>query len=109
MSVKKAQGENPRDGHLLSLSGVYMPQTNPEKSRVPLAVTQYLKDYSGITEAVLHFDGDRTGRMMSEAMRHILPAVGLSVTDEPPPQGKDYNDYLQAIQKRAYESEIDER
>lgn len=81
------------DGDLLSLSGVYKPKQQIEDSTPPLALTQYLTDHPDITHIHLHLDNDRAGRLATQAITAILPER-YRVTDEPPPFGKDYNDYL---------------
>ena len=41
----------------------------------------------------LNLDNDRAGRLAAEAIRTVLPAQ-YETADRPPPEGKDYNDYL---------------
>ena len=81
------------DGDLLSLSGVYKPKQNMEESTLPPALTQYLTDHPDIKSIHLHLDNDLAGRLATRALMAVLPKR-YAVTDEPPPSGKDYNDYL---------------
>jgi len=81
------------DGDLLSLSGVYKPKQKIEDSALPPALTQYLTDHPDIKSVHLHLDNDLAGRLATQAIMAVLPKR-YTVTDEPPPFGKDYNDYL---------------
>jgi hypothetical protein len=81
------------DGTLLSLSGVYKPRKDLSESTLPPALAHHLKDHPDIRRIFLHLDNDLAGRRASEALMAIL-AKRHEVTDEPPPTGKDYNDYL---------------
>jgi hypothetical protein len=94
MTLCKMNYVNPRAQHLLCLSGVYMPQSDPKRSKVPVAFTQYTQDHGGITKVILHLDNDRTGRASAEALALVLPEAGYEVKDRPPKCGGDYNDYL---------------
>lgn len=77
---------------LLSLSGVYKPGKSIGDSALPPALTQYLKDHPKIQHIHLHLDNDLAGRLATQAIMTVLPKQ-YTVTDEPPPSGKDYNDY----------------
>jgi hypothetical protein len=78
---------------LLSLSGVYKPRQKIEESALPPALTQYLSDHPNIKNIHLHLDNDLAGRLATKAIMTVLPER-YEVFDEPPPTGKDYNDYL---------------
>jgi hypothetical protein len=84
---------NTFDGDLLSLSGVYKPKQNIEESTLPPALTQYLTDHPDIRSIHLHLDNDLAGRLATGAIMTVIPKQ-YTVTDEPAPSGKDYNDYL---------------
>ncbi|MFT9057454.1 MAG: DUF3991 and TOPRIM domain-containing protein [Ethanoligenens sp.] len=77
---------------MLSLSGVYKPKQHIEDSTLPPALTQYLADHPKIRHVHLHLDNDLAGRQATEAIMAVLPKQYTAV-DEPPPSGKDYNDY----------------
>ncbi|GHT83970.1 topoisomerase [Bacteroidia bacterium] len=81
------------DGDLLSLSGVYKPRQKTPESALPPALKQYLGDYPQIRRVHLHLDNDLAGRLATQAIMTVLPKEYTAV-DEPPPTGKDYNDYL---------------
>lgn len=92
-ALLKMDGQDWRENHLLSLAGVYQPAKEIEKSKVPAALIRFLKDYPEVQIVVLHLDTDRAGRMAAGAIRTVLPER-YKTADRPPPQGKDYNDYL---------------
>ncbi|MDF1494561.1 DUF3991 and TOPRIM domain-containing protein [Caproiciproducens sp. CPB-2] len=92
-TLKAIQPQHGYDGDLLSLSGVYKPKQNIEDSALPPALTQYLKGHPEISHIHLHLDNDLAGRLATKAIVAVLPNR-YAVTDEPPPSGKDYNDYL---------------
>lgn len=56
----------------------------------------YLQHNPGIQKIILCLDNDERGREAAQALKQCLH--GYQVLDNPPPKGKDYNDYLQ-IQK----------
>jgi len=84
---------NSFDGDLLSLSGIYKSKHKIEDSALPPALAQYISDHPQIRHIHLHLDNDLAGRMATQAIMTVLHKQ-YTVTDEPPPSGKDYNDYL---------------
>ncbi|MEY8378843.1 DUF3991 and TOPRIM domain-containing protein [Lachnospiraceae bacterium 56-18] len=92
-SLLQIDGQDWRKNHLLSLAGVYQPAKEIEKSKVPAALTRFLRAYPRVRTVVFHLDNDRAGRLATEAIRTVLPE-NYKTSDRPPPQGKDYNDYL---------------
>lgn len=90
---QKLDGKNWRKEHLLSLAGVYQPAKEIEKSKVPAALTRFLKEHQEVAMVVFHLDNDRTGRLATQAIQMVLPEK-YQVRDEPPKQGKDCNDSL---------------
>lgn len=89
----KMDGQDWRAEHLLSLAGVYQPAGEIERSKVPAALTRFLKEYPEIGEVELHLDNDRTGRRAAKAIQTVLPSQ-YRTRDKPPPKGKDCNDCL---------------
>ncbi len=79
--------------HLLSLAGVYQPATKIEDSKLPLALNYYLNQHQNIKKIYLHLDNDRAGRLATLALKEVLPKQ-YEVIDNPPPSGKDVNDFL---------------
>ena len=82
-----------RSQHLLSLAGVYQPKKNLAERRLPLALSQYLRDHREIQTIYLCLDNDLAGRSAADAIRQQL-ADRYVVRDGFPCQGKDYNDWL---------------
>ena len=82
-----------RKEHLLSLAGVYRPKAELQDSLLPLAVRQYLIDHPEVKRIYLHLDNDRAGRASSEALMELL-SEKYEVFNQPPPKGKDCNEYL---------------
>ena len=89
-----------REDHLLSLAGVYV-TTRP--AIVPVALRRYLTDYPNIGQLSLHLDNDPVGRGATKGIMDGL-SNSYTVEDNPPPCGKDVNDYLVQItfQKEDY-------
>lgn len=86
-------GKDWRQENYLSLAGVYKPKQNTEESTLPAALLQFLKDHPHIEGISLHLDNDAAGRLAAEAIHNTLCNT-YTVFDEPPKNGKDYNDYL---------------
>ena len=92
-TLRKMDGEDWRSDHLLSLAGVYQPAKEIEKSKVPAALSRFLKENPQIKEVVFHLDNDKTGRLATTAIRTVLPEK-YQCMDDPPKQGSDVNDEL---------------
>ena len=92
-TLAKISGKDWRQENLVSLAGVYLPQEKIEDSTKPAALVQYLNSKPQIKKIVLHLDNDNTGRKAAEALKIILPD-SYEVIDDPPPKGKDFNDFL---------------
>lgn len=88
LDCKNYEAEN-----LLSLAGVYSPRDKIEESKVPVALDGFLKDNPQITKIILHLDNDKAGRLATKALQTILNN-SYEVIDNPPTQGKDFNDFL---------------
>lgn len=92
-TLELLSGRDWRQENCLSLAGIYQPKKNMKESTPPAALMQYLKDYPQITEIALHLDNDAPGRLAAKTIKALLPST-YAISDEPPPCGKDYNDYL---------------
>lgn len=92
-TLLKMDGQNWRQEHLLSLAGVYQPAKEITQSKVPSALSHFLKEQPEVQEIAFHFDNDRAGRLATEAIRTVLPQK-YHTEDIPPPEGKDCNDCL---------------
>ncbi len=92
-TLMKMSGKDYSTENLLSLAGVYQPQKNISKSKVPSALTRFLEDYPQVKSVLLHLDNDYAGRMATKAIMTVLPKE-YEATDRPPPACKDINAYL---------------
>ena len=92
-TLRKQEGMDWQTDHMVSLAGVYRPRAELRESSMPMALTQYLKDHPGIKKIVLRLDNDYAGRMAAKALTVML-SDQYDVAYKPPPQGKDYNDFL---------------
>ena len=92
-TLRKQEGMDWQIDHMVSLAGVYRPRAELRESSMPMALTQYLKDHPGIKIIVLRLDNDYAGRMAAKALTVML-SDQYDVAYKPPPQGKDYNDFL---------------
>ena len=89
----KCEGKDYRTENLLSLSGVYQPKKELSESKIPIALTTYLKENLQIKTIVLHLDNDKVGRLCTAALKELLQKE-YKIVDDPPPVGKDFNDFL---------------
>ena len=81
----------------LSLGGVY---ATDNKQDIPLALDAYIESHPNLRTVYLHFDNDEIGRKATEQIKSALQDR-FEVIDEPPRNGKDFNDYLlNEIRKR---------
>ena len=95
-SLRILWGQDWKQDAMLSLAGVF--QTKREKV-VPVALEQFLKDHPQIHTLRLHLDNDKVGRSAAKGIVEGLQER-YKVFDDPPPRGKDVNDYLQLRQQR---------
>lgn len=94
-TLLKLEGMDWRRDDLLSLAGVYKPRKRVEDSALPAALKQYLSDHPQIRKVVLRLDNDTAGRLAAQTIQALLQRdYGLPSEYRPPPQGKDYNDFL---------------
>lgn len=89
----KCEGKDYKSENLLSLSGVYQPKKEIKDSKIPIALTTFLKDNPHIKTIVLHLDNDKVGRLCTAALTELL-RNDYEIVDAPPPVGKDVNDFL---------------
>lgn len=89
----KYEGKDYGKENLLSLSGVYQPKKELNESKVPIALTTYLKENPNIKTIALHLDNDKVGRLCTAALKELLQKE-YKIVDDPPPVGKDFNDFL---------------
>ena len=92
-TLVKRNGGYWQQDHLVSLAGVYKPKENLQESSLPLALTRYLSEHPNIKQITLRLDNDKAGGYMAKALVALL-SDKYEVSVQPPPCGKDYNDYL---------------
>lgn len=92
-TLRKMDGQDWRAEHLLSLAGVYQPAKKIEQSKVPAALTCFLKHHLEVQKVVFHLDNDQAGKRATEAIQTVLPGK-YHTEDVPPKKGKDCNDEL---------------
>lgn len=84
----KMNGDDWRKSAYLSLAGI-----SDAGQSIPRALEQLLKDYPHIHTVHLHLDNDPPGRKAAASITKALEGKAVCF-DVPPPEGKDYNDYL---------------
>ena len=92
-TLAKMEGRDWHKLNLVSLSGVYSPNRETEKSKVPVTLKNLLEENKNINRIVLHFDNDIAGRKAANALK-IKLKDRYEVVDDPPKCGKDVNDFL---------------
>ena len=92
-TLLKYKGRNPFMTNLVSLAGVYSPAKNIEKSKLPIALRNYLNEHTETKRIYTHFDNDLAGTLATRAMKTLLKSR-FEVIDFPAPCGKDFNEYL---------------
>jgi len=92
-TLMKMSGKDCSTENLLSLAGVYQPQREIAKSKVPAALTRFLEDNPQVQNVLLHLDNDYAGRMATKAIMTVLPKEYTAI-DRPSPTCKDVNAYL---------------
>ena len=105
-TLLKMKGQKWYDINLVSLAGVYQPANNISDSKIPKAISNFLKSNSNIKRIYLHLDNDNAGRLATIALIKVLEN-NYQVYDEPPNYGKDFNDKLRYEIKKINEKSID--
>ena len=89
----KCEGKDYKAENLLSLSGVYQPKKEIKDSKVPIALSTFLEKNPHIKTIYLHLDNDKAGRLCTKTLKELL-RNDYEIVDDPPPVGKDFNDFL---------------
>ena len=92
-TLMKMSGKDYSRENLLSLAGVYQPQKDITKSKVPAALTRFLEDNPQVKTVLFHLDNDYAGRMATKAIMTVLPREYEGI-DRPPSACKDVNAFL---------------
>jgi len=83
----------------LSIGGAYAPKSNIAIAKMPMAIEQYLGDHKEIQEIELCLDNDRTGVGASFFLMQRLMGRGYVIISCNTYKEKDYNEYLNNIEK----------
>ena len=100
LTIIKMQTDKWLSEPMLSLGGVYEPNKDSSKRKLPVALQNMLQDHPEVTSIALHLDNDAAGKSAAWAIEELL-SDRYNVLYEPSPTGKDYNDYLRQIKKSA--------
>lgn len=92
-TLLKQQGKDYKKASLVSLAGVYSPNKDTNKIKVPVALEKYLSEHPETKKIYIHFDNDRIGKQAATALKSKLNNL-YEVVISPPPSGKDFNDFL---------------
>ncbi len=92
-TLLKRKGLNWKQYNLISLSGIHQPNRRTKESKLPISLDRYLDDNPQTEIVYLHLDNDKAGRLASRMIQTLLPK-SIKVIDNPPPAGKDVNDFL---------------
>ena len=107
-TMLKDMGKDYHTENLISLSGIYLPKEQVEETKIPMPLEHYLVTHSETKRICLYLDNDFTGKRCAEAMQAVL-GKRYEVKYIPPPQGKDYNDYLKIIKEARTQNARKER
>lgn len=88
-TLEKQFGEKWYKKSYLSLAGI------GNGKSVPKALEQFLEDHPDISYINLHLDNDEPGRIATANIKETLRSK-YNIRDNPPPSGKDFNDYLRS-------------
>lgn len=84
---------------MVSLGGVYAPRRGTQIMRLPVALTKALDRHEEVCTIALHLDADFAGRNAAVSITDQLKPY-YKIRNEPPPVGKDCNDYLRYLRQR---------
>lgn len=98
-TIMKMQTGNWRAEPMVSLGGVYAPSPNRPSIKIPAALDNALLNHPEVKAIALHLDNDYAGRSATESISLQL-RCNYKTIDEPPPTGKDCNDFLMQLRQR---------
>ena len=106
-TIMKMKTGNWRAEAMVSLGGVYAPSPNKPISKIPAALENALQNHPEVKAIALHLDNDNAGRAATLSITEQLKDR-YEIRNEPPPKGKDCNDYLMHIHyKKMYKTKGD--
>ena len=93
LTLEEKSIRNIEENIYLSLAGIYGLGNKEKLQKLPKALAHCLETNNDVEKIYLHLDNDQAGRNASESIRTQLKDQ-YRVVDDPPPYGKDYNEYL---------------
>lgn len=106
-TIIKMKTGNWRAETMVSLGGVYATSPNKPISKIPAALGNALQNHPEVKIIALHLDNDNAGRAAALSITEQLKDR-YEIRNEPPPAGKDCNDYLMHVHyKRLYKTKGD--
>lgn len=98
-TIQQSYGNRWNADSLLAMGGIGVFKSGS----IPIAIRRFLSDHAEISEIHIHFDNDGPGKAAAKSLTAALESR-YRVVNEPPPTGKDYNDYLKnLIERNRYE------
>lgn len=92
-TILNLENRNWREENMLSLGGIYTSKYDPDKSKIPLALTEFLKRNPNVNKIFLHLDRDLAGRNATQFLQQVLSEKYV-IKCATAPFGKDMNEYL---------------
>lgn len=80
----------------LSLGGISCGNGGKQTEKLPVALEHYIASHRELKRICLHFDNDLAGELAVAAISKLLISQ-YEVVNEPPQNGKDFNDQLQIV------------
>ena len=84
---------------MVSLGGVYASQSKTQLMKLPVALANALENHTEVDTIALHLDADFAGRNAAASITDQLQDH-YQIRNEPPPVGKDCNDYLRYLKQK---------
>jgi len=96
-----------KDYNLLSLGGIFQSKSKSIETDyvLPKALEHLLHTSGNLKNIILHLDNDEAGKTATKAISTAL-VDKYTVSNEPPPAGKDLNDYLRIKQSKTRKKEF---
>ena len=94
-----------RSEPMVSLGGVYAPNPDRPSVKIPAALDNALQNHQEVKAIALHLDNDFAGRSAMENIALLL-RCDYEMRNEPPPYGKDCNDYLRHLQRQKHSRQM---
>jgi len=92
-TLLKLSSRNWKEENMLSLGGIYTSNYDINKSKIPVALVEFLEKNPNINEIHLHLDRDLAGRNATTFLQQVLNEK-YKVLDSTVPFGKDMNEFL---------------